>query len=371
MKRVAILGSTGSIGQSALLAIRSQALPLRVVSLAANSSTTALLRDGQAFGVEAVCLSEGTLEPDSRYATYSGPDGIRAMLATHEVDIVLNAISGFAGLRASLEIIEAGYDLALANKESIVCGGALLFDAAYKAQVAIIPVDSEHSALAALLAGQRKANVSELILTASGGPFLHRPAEEFSTITVADTLAHPTWQMGSKITVDSATLANKALEVIEASYLFGFKGEAIKVLIHPQSVVHSLIGTVDGAYYGQLSVPDMRLAITAALLDEPLHRIEPLDFSALTLEFFTPRWDVFPLLGLAYEILERSDSSAIAFNAADEVAVAAFLDTQISYLKMVEVVQRTVDRPWDGVPSTYEEILAVDQAARKRAEELI
>ncbi|HZJ87558.1 MAG TPA: 1-deoxy-D-xylulose-5-phosphate reductoisomerase, partial [Sphaerochaeta sp.] len=155
------------------------------------------------------------------------------------------------------------------------------------------------------------------------------------------------------------------------SYLFGFKGEAIKVLIHPQSVVHSLIGTVDGAYYGQLSVPDMRLAITAALLDEPLHRIEPLDFSALTLEFFTPRWDVFPLLGLAYEILERSDSSAIAFNAADEVAVAAFLDTQISYLKMVEVVQRTVDRPWDGVPSTYEEILAVDQAARKRAEELI
>ncbi len=284
---------------------------------------------------------------------------------------MLNAISGFAGLRASLATAKRGINLALANKESVVCGGSLLFETARAHSSRIIPVDSEHSAIAALLDGRERSQVESLILTASGGPFRLLQAEEFARITARDALAHPTWDMGRKITIDSATLANKALEVIEAAALFGFDSDHIEVVIHPQSIVHSMIRCHDGAVYAQLSKPDMSLAIVSALLDGPKAVVDRLDFSSLSLTFEAPDLVRFPLLSLAYDILRRNDLSAIAFNAADEVAVDAFLSDRIGYLEMIDVVRRTVEQEWDGAGDSLEEISDCDRRARNTAASLL
>ena len=366
MKRIAILGSSGSIGQTTLTAIRTHALPLSVVSLTSHTSVDRLIADGREFSAEALCSTGTPYE-----GLYHGFEGLVAMLDEHPVDIVLNAISGFAGLRASLAVLERGIDLALANKESVICGGALLFETARKNNCRIIPVDSEHSALASLLKGHKKEHVRSLILTASGGPFRTLESDRFAHLKAADALAHPTWQMGKKITIDSATLANKALEVIEASYLFGFSGDEIEVVVHPQSIIHSMIRTTDGAVYAQLSKPDMSLAIIGALLDGPEDIVDRLDFDALSLSFERPDLDRFPLLGLAFEILRRGDLSTIAFNAADEVAVAAFLEGTIPYPVMIDVVRRTVDHEWEGTNSSYQQIVEVDTRARHLAQSLL
>ncbi|HPZ15862.1 MAG TPA: 1-deoxy-D-xylulose-5-phosphate reductoisomerase [Sphaerochaeta sp.] len=366
MKRIAILGSSGSIGQTTLTAIRTHALPLSVVSLTSHTSVDRLIADGRACGAEALCSTGTPVE-----GLYHGFDGLVAMLDEHPVDIVLNAISGFAGLRASLAVLERGIDLALANKESVICGGALLFETARRHNCRIIPVDSEHSAIASLLRGHEREHVQSLILTASGGPFRTLESDRFAHLKAADALAHPTWQMGKKITIDSATLANKALEVIEASYLFGFSGDEIEVVVHPQSIVHSMIRTTDGAVYAQLSKPDMSLAIIGALLDGPEDIVDRLDFDALSLSFERPDLDRFPLLGLAFEILRRGDLSTIAFNAADEVAVAAFLEGTIPYPVMIDVVRRTVDHEWEGTITSYQQIVEVDTRARRLAKSLL
>jgi 1-deoxy-D-xylulose-5-phosphate reductoisomerase len=371
MKRLLILGSSGSIGQTALTAITTKRLPLRVVGLSSHTNESQLLKDAMSVGAEAVCLTGANLESREDLKTYCGRDGLLAMIAECEVDIVLNAISGFAGLAASLAVLEAGYDLALANKESVVCGAHLLFDCARTSGSKIIPVDSEHSALNALLKGQRREDVHSLILTASGGPFKNLKPSQFEQITASDALDHPTWQMGKKITIDSATLANKALEVIEASYLFDFPHDRIEVVVHPQSIIHSMIRTNDGALYAQLSRPDMSLAIVGALLEGPVDLVKPLNFAGLSLTFEEPKWDHFPLLGAAFDILRRNDSSAIAFNAADEVAVQAFLEGSLSYPRMIEVILTTLQERWDTKAEDWADVVAIDKEARRYAQGLL
>lgn len=366
MKRITILGSSGSIGQTTLTAIRRLSLPIKVVSLSSHTNIDRLRSDGRSFDAEALCSTGAEYE-----GLYHGFDGLEAMLDDHRPDIVLNAISGFAGLRASLATVERGIDLALANKESVVCGGSLLFKTARAHSSRIIPVDSEHSAIAALLAGHERSAVESLILTASGGPFRLLEAEQFARIKARDALAHPTWTMGQKITIDSATLANKALEVIEAAHLFGFDGEHIEVVIHPQSIVHSMIRTTDGAVYAQLGNPDMTLPIINALTDGSKNLVRRLDFSHLSLHFEAPDYQRFPLLGLAFSILERKGSAALAFNAADEVAVGAFLEGRISYPRLIEVVQKTVEHDWDAEIQDFQHILALDAQARDLARRFI
>ncbi|MGE4584070.1 MAG: 1-deoxy-D-xylulose-5-phosphate reductoisomerase [Sphaerochaeta sp.] len=371
MKRIIILGCSGSIGTTALQAIRSRQLPLKVVGLSSHTNSGALISLGMEFGVEAICLTSSKLQDVDGIRTYSLSSGLKQMLASLDADIVLNAIAGFQGLEASLAVLQSGFDLALANKESVVCAGSYLFDVAKHMKRSIIPVDSEHSALSALLEGRDRATLDSLIITASGGPFRTLEASRFSEITVEQALAHPTWNMGRKITIDSATLANKALEVIEASHLFGFDAEHIEVVIHPQSIVHSMVRTIDGAVYAQLGTPDMTLPIINALQPGFASLVRPLDFSSLTLQFEKPDFTRFPLLQLAFSILKRGGSSALAFNAADEVAVEAFLSHRISYVRMIEIVQRVLDGDWTAQITGFSRIIELDHQARVLARSML
>lgn len=362
MRRVVILGCTGSIGTTAIRAIVDKNLPITVVGLSAHSNENALISLARELSCHSVCLTGSRGKPHDNLHTF---DNLSDMLSSLDADIVLNGIAGFAGLEASLLSLGQGFDLALANKESIVCGGSYLFSHAKQHNAKIIAVDSEHSALAELVKHRAPEEIDSLILTGSGGPFRTLPKEQFAHITVEEALAHPTWKMGRKISVDSATLANKALEVIEASYLFGLPPEKIEVVIHPQSVVHSMIRHVDGAIYAQMGVPDMTLPIINALIEGGKALVRPLDFSSLSLTFEKPDYGRFPLLGLAFSILERKGSAALAFNAADEVAVHAFLDRKCTYLQMIRAIEKTLEKPWESAPSSFEETLALDAEARK------
>ncbi|HKL57095.1 MAG TPA: 1-deoxy-D-xylulose-5-phosphate reductoisomerase [Sphaerochaeta sp.] len=362
MKRVVILGCTGSIGSTAIRAIREGKLAVSVVGLSAHSNERELVALARELSCPSICLTGRVVGLYSNITTYTS---LSDMLSSLDADIVLNGIAGFAGLEASLLSIGQGFDLALANKESIVCGGSYLFALAKEHNAKIIAVDSEHSALAELVAHRDPREIEALILTGSGGPFRTLPQDQFAHITVEQALAHPTWRMGRKISVDSATLANKALEVIEASYLFGLGAEKIEVVIHPQSIVHSMIRTVDGAIYAQMGVPDMTLPIVNALDRGGKNLVRPLDFTNLSLTFEQPDYQSFPLLALAFSILERKGSAALAFNAADEVAVHAFLDRRCSYTQMIAAIEKTLERPWDREPSSFEETLALDAEARE------
>lgn len=367
MKRVAILGATGSIGRTALSVIRSRSdLNLQVVSLSSHNNIDELLRVSEEFHCEAICLTGQAVE-----TPYSGYDGLIAMLNEHPVDIVLNGIAGFDGLKASVATLQAGYDLALANKESVVCGGELLFAIAKKHNAAIIPVDSEHSAIYELLKGRERDEIESVILTASGGPFRTRDLSTFDSITVRDALAHPTWQMGKKISIDSATMANKALEVIEASFLFGFSPKQIEVVIHPQSIIHSMIRTRDGALYAQLGNPNMSLPIINALTGMSSNLVKPLSFDDLSLTFDRIDYKRFPLLECGYAALNDQGGYPLAFNAANEVAVHAFLEEEISYPKLIEVVQRTLEKDWSQTPTSVDEIIALDEQVRAFSKELL
>ena len=361
MKRVVILGCTGSIGTTAIEAIRDKKMAVSVVGLSAHSNESRLVELANELSCTSICLTGSRAKPHSHLNTFST---LSDMLSSLDADIVLNGIAGFAGLEASLLSLAQGFDLALANKESVVCGGSYLFDYANEHTSKIIAVDSEHSALAELLKGRHQNEVASLILTGSGGPFRTLPSDQFAHITVEEALAHPTWKMGKKISVDSATLANKALEVIEASYLFGLPAEKIEVVIHPQSIVHSMIRTVDGAVYAQMGIPDMTLPIVNALTENGQNLVRPLDFTNLSLTFEKPDYKRFPLLALAFSILQRKGSSALAFNAADEVAVHTFLDRSCSYPQMIRAIEKTLEKPWDRAPSSFEETLALDKEAR-------
>lgn len=362
MKRVVILGCTGSIGSTAIQAIRDKKLSICVVGLSSHSNEKALLELARELSCTSICLTGSKATSHSNIHTFTN---LSDMLATVDADIVLNGIAGFAGLEASLLSLGQGFDLALANKESIVCGGSYLFAYAKEHKSRIIAVDSEHSALAELLKTRSPQEIDSLILTGSGGPFRTLPKERFEHITVAQALEHPTWKMGKKISVDSATLANKALEVIEASYLFALPPEKIEVVIHPQSIVHSMIRTVDGAVYAQMGMPDMTLPIVNALVENAQGLVRPLDFTNLSLTFEKPDYQRFPLLALAFSILKRKGSSALAFNAADEVAVHTFLDGKCSYPQMIRAIEKTLEKPWEHAPSSFGETLALDREARE------
>ena len=358
MRKVIILGATGSIGNTALRAIKEKSLPLKVVGLVAFSSKDKLEALGQEFKAPTLLMEN------------QGKEVLFAFIKSLDAEIALNGIAGAFGLYATLCCLDCHLDVALANKESIVMGGDFLLSYAKKLNQRLIPVDSEHSALYHLITDYN--SVDKLIITASGGPFLNRL--DLTEVTVEEAINHPTWKMGKKISIDSATLANKGLEVIEAGFLFNFKASNIEVVVHRQSVVHSMILKKDGSIYAQLSPPDMTLPIISALSDnhfELSNIVKRLDFTNLDLTFTHYDPLQFPLLSLAFKVLEQKKGYPIAFNAADEVAVKAFIDGKLKFTQIAKVVEETVNHSFETTATSYEEIITIDSKARLIANELI
>ena len=369
-----ILGSTGSIGRSTIKVLREHPGRLEVSALAAYSNVDLLEQQYREFRPEFLCMVDEPAALDLRarlrgepVTILAGAEELVQLAALPKVDIVLNAVVGAAGLKASLQAIQAGKQLALANKESLVAGGPLLTEICRAVPPRILPVDSEHSAIwQALRAGHRE-EVRRIILTASGGPFRTLPIEKFEAISVEQALTHPTWKMGRKITVDSATLANKGLEVMEAVVLFGVEPRQIKVVIHPQSVVHSMVEFVDSSVVAQMSEPDMCLPIAYALFWP--ERVEQdsgtLDWTRTRqLTFEPPDDNRFPMLKLAYEAAEAGGTAPTVYNAANEVAVAAFLEQTVKFTEIVDIVKKTVETVKTVVHPQLEDILEADQQAR-------
>ena len=358
MRRVVILGATGSIGTTCLNYLRNSNPGFLLVGATAKRSREKLESIGKEFNCPVLLTSP--IETSS----------LSSFLLSTKPDIVLNAVSGADGLFASVTTIDCGIDLALSNKESVVMGGSWIFSYAEKKNVKIIPVDSEHSAIYNLLKGHE---AQSLVITASGGPFVDRM--DLENVTVSEALNHPTWKMGKKITIDSATLANKGLEVIEASFLFDMEAKDIEVTVHRQSIVHSLIRTKEGAVYAQLSPPDMTLPIVSALSDGKIELenvVRPLSFSDLRLTFEKPDKERFPLLQSAYRALEIGGAAPIAYNAADEVAVAAFMEERISFKDISRIVGSVIEMDCFKSPVfDYYSTMEMDRIARKEAEKLI
>jgi 1-deoxy-D-xylulose-5-phosphate reductoisomerase len=372
MKHLAILGSTGSIGQSALDVVRAHPERLRVVGLAGGSNAARFRDQAIEFTPKVIAMSsDAALQGvTSGYAAEQAGSGSAGMIAvaTHpDVDIVICASSGTAGLEAVLAAIEAGKTIALANKEVLVMAGSLVMAAARKHGVAILPVDSEHNAIHQCLHGRRSEEIRRVILTASGGPFRESSAASLEGVKPEDALRHPTWRMGRKITIDSATLMNKGLEVIEAHWLFDLPASQIDVVIHPQSVVHSMVELNDGSIIAQLGGADMKLPIQYACSyperwDAPVAR---LDLTAVgRLEFHSPDFQRFRCLRLAYRALEAGPSHAVVLNAANEVAVASYLDEKISFTSIPRLIEQALDAHTAAAVNTLDEVRGVDAWAR-------
>ncbi len=363
MPRVAVLGSTGSVGTQALEVIRGHRDRYEVVALAAGRNRDLLAAQAAEFDVP----------PDRARSCADDPDALAALAGLADVDVVLNAVVGFAGLPATIGALEAGKRLALANKESLIAGGPVVSAARRRGGGEIVPVDSEHSALYQALRAGARDEVGRLLLTASGGPFRGRTRSELEHVTVEDALKHPTWDMGAKITIDSSTLMNKGLEVIEAHELFDVDFDRIDVVVHPQSVVHGMVEFTDGAVIAQLSMPDMRLPIGLALgapdrLGEPFGAVDWATLGSLTFE--APDTEAFPALALAYAAGRAGGGAPAALSAANEVAVAAFLDRRIPWLAIADVLADALeDRP--GNVGDVADVLAVDRAARGRARRVV
>jgi len=369
MKKVIILGATGSIGTTCLYSIKEKNLPLEVVAISANTNVRKLETYGDQFNVRNLFIA--TNQPHCDCFNYY--NSLDELLDTVKCDIVLNGIAGFKGLEASVKVLERGIDLALANKESVVAGGSFIFEIAKKTGSSINPVDSEHSAIKALLDAHKKENVKSLIITASGGPFRTLEKSAFKNITVESALNHPTWKMGKKITIDSSTLANKALEVIEASYLFNFSEKNIEVVVHPQSIIHSMIRMNDGAIYSQMGTPNMSLPIIEGLLGvyNETNLVNPLSFDNLSLTFEKPDYDRFPLLKIAFDILKKGGSYPVAFNASNEVAVDAFLNKKISYLQLQDCVLSVMQNDFMNNCTSLNQTIEEDIRARALAKAYI
>jgi len=377
VKRVAILGSTGSIGQSALAVVDAHAGQLSVVALAAGENAALLAEQIARYRPRVAAVATEAARTElvlraGRGATTilpSGQDGLMAAATHPDVDIVLCASSGTASLEAALAAIEAGKVLALANKEVLVMAGALMIDAARRKGVALLPVDSEHNAIHQCLCGRDTRDVTRLILTASGGPFRALDRTALARVTPEDALRHPTWVMGRKIAIDSATLMNKGLEVIEARWLFDLPPHAIDVVVHPQSIVHSMVEFRDGSILAQLGVTDMRLPIQYAFSypERWAAPVPPLDLvRAGALEFSAPDRDRFPCLGLAYRALEHGGAWPTVLNAANEVAVDAFLTRRIGFCQIPEVIVRALEAADHGLgaPVSLSDVRAADRWAR-------
>ena len=381
MKRIAILGSTGSIGTSALAVVDAHADRLQVVGLAAGENAEGLGAQIARYRPRIAAMATGaaidrlkqTGSAEGVTIGGSGRDGLVAVASHPDVDLVLCASSGTEALEAVLAAIEQGKTIALANKEVLVMAGGIVTEAAARHGVAILPVDSEHNAIHQCLQGRARGDVKRLILTASGGPFRGRQASDLKAVSAADALKHPTWRMGRKITIDSATLMNKGLEVIEAHWLFGVGGSQIDVVVHPQSVVHAMIELTDGSIIAQLGVTDMRLPIQYAF-SYPERWTAPITALDLTragrLEFEAPDTEAFPCLRLAYRALEAERSLPVVLNAANEIAVALFLEGRLGFCDIARVIEGTMDAHRPAGVGTLAEVRNVDHWAREHARDI-
>ena len=375
MKRLVILGSTGSIGTQALEIVAASD-ELQVVGLAAGASWERLLAQAAEHGVGTVALGDPGAAETAAAAwdgkVLAGEEGIRELIAASDADLVLNGIVGAAGLGPTIVALGEGVDVALANKESLVVGGELVVQLSEATGAMITPVDSEHTALHQLIAGQPPGSVDRLIITASGGPFRGKSAADLEGVTVADALAHPTWAMGGKITIDSATLMNKGLELMEAHHLFGTPYEHIDVVVHPQSLVHGLVQLADRAMLAHIGPRDMKVAISyaihgAASVDLPLQPLDLVEVGELTFE--SVDLETFPALGLAREAAVAGGTAPCVLNAANEVAVHAFLDGRIGFAAIPEAIERVLAAMPATQPTHFEDLFAVDAEARRRTEE--
>ncbi|HVJ07954.1 MAG TPA: 1-deoxy-D-xylulose-5-phosphate reductoisomerase [Acidisarcina sp.] len=383
IKQVAILGSTGSIGRSTLSIIESYPDRFAVASLAAGRNVDTAFEQCVRWRPRVVSLATEALASDlagrlkaagvSGIEILHGTEGTVRVATLPEVDFVVSAIVGVAGLEATYAAVLAGKPIGLANKECMVAAGEILTRAARENKVPLLPIDSEHNAIHQCMRGGAKAEVRRIWLTASGGPFRTLPLSQFRQITVEQALKHPTWVMGQRITIDSATMLNKGLEIIEACRLFDLPPSAVKVTVHPQSTVHSLVEYVDGSILAQISVTDMRLPILYALsYPERIQSELTFDMAALGhLEFEPPDFERFPCLRLAYEAAETGGAHCIALNAADEVAVAAFLERRIPFMGIPRTIEAVLEATPESHPASIQEVLRLDQEARGKAASLL
>ena len=381
-RQIAILGSTGSIGTQALQVISEHSDLYEVYCLTANNRVELLAEQAHQFRPAAVVIANEQRYDELRRLTadlpdvkvYAGRQALDEIVEAGPIDMVLTAMVGFAGLSPTIHAIRAGKAIALANKETLVVAGELILQLAQQYHTPILPVDSEHSAIFQSLVGEDQNPIEKILLTASGGPFRLKSMDELATVTKADALRHPTWDMGAKITIDSASMMNKGFEVIEAKWLFGVDARQIQVLVHPQSIVHSAVQFHDGSVKAQLGVPDMRLPIQYAFSFPrrlPLSG-ERLDlFAAQKLEFFEPDMEKFRCLAMAYEALARGGNMPCIVNAANEVVNRAFLDDRCQFLQMGDVIAETMQRATFDPSPDYDTYVATDAEARHIAAELL
>ena len=380
-KNLAILGSTGSIGTQTLDVVRAYPERYSVYAICANRSIDKLVEQALEFHPEVVCIADESLyEPLKERLSaldckvWAGADSIAQMVTMPSIDVVVASMVGYAGLRPTIEAIKAGKTIALANKETLVVAGEIICDLAARYHTPILPVDSEHSAIFQSLVGEDRSEIEKILLTASGGPFRTFTLDQMKTVTAADALRHPNWDMGAKITIDSASMMNKGFEVIEAKWLFGVPVEKIQVLVHPQSIVHSAVQFTDGAIKAQLGAPDMRLPIQYALsFPERLASDFPrADLFALkNLTFEEPDMERFPNLRLAYEAMRRGGNMPCVLNAANEVVNLAFRQGRCGFLQMSDIINQTMAKATFIAKPTYDDYVDSDAAARRLAESLL
>ena len=373
-QKVLVLGCSGSIGKSTLAILKEFPERFCVVGLQVNTDEDFLLKSAEEFNCTRLCITGKTKsECANDKIKFFGKESLKSFIQNSDADIVVNGIAGSSGLMSSVYALQAGINLALANKETMVMAGKIVRKIASQTGAKILPVDSEHSAIFSLLNKCGTTSVKNLIITASGGPFRNYSVEQLKNVTLEEALSHPTWNMGPKITIDSSTLANKGLEVIEAYMLFDFPAENIKVTVHPQSLVHSMVQTTDGQIYAQISKPDMKHPILMALTwpEAVQNNIEKIDLNKLIeMQFMPPRLDAFPMLKFAFEVLEKKGSGTIVYNAANEVAVDYFRKGKIKYHQIPEIVEKVLKNDWSKECETIDEVLEVDEQARKIAEEI-
>ena len=379
-KRIAVLGSTGSIGKSVMDIVRMSSGRLEIAGLAAGRNTALLSKQIREFKPSMAAVMTEELAQDLRSSVPSdvdivyGKEGYKAIASMPEADLVVSSMVGAAGLIPTLAAIEAGKDVALANKETLVAAGALVMDLVREKGVNLLPIDSEHSAIFQCLQGYRDYQVNKIILTASGGPFRQKDSRQLQAITPEQAVAHPNWSMGAKISVDSSTLMNKGLEVIEARWLFSIPPERIQVAVHPQSIVHSMVEFVDGSIIAQLGMADMRVPISYALMWPERMKLDLPTLDILTcgpLTFEPPRMEEFPCLGLAFKALEMGGTAPTVLNAANEVAVEAFLQEKIPYLSIPRIISSVLQDIGGGAMENLDDVLRADALARLKAHVLI
>ena len=380
-KGIAILGSSGSIGTQALEVIEAHADKFVVEVLTVNRNSKLLIEQAKKFKPNAVVIADESKFKEVKDAlweddikVYAGSEALSQVVEMKEIDVVLTALVGYAGLKPTLAAINAGKSIALANKETLVVAGEIVTQLAREKGVNIYPVDSEHSAIFQCLAGEFHNKIEKIYLTASGGPFRGKTIDDLKSVTKAQALKHPNWEMGAKITIDSASLMNKGLEVIEAKWLFALETSQIDVIVHPQSIIHSIVQFEDGSMKAQMGLPDMKLPIQYAIaypnrIHSDFPRFNFMDYPNLTFE--QPDRETFKNLGLAFTALDRKGNTACVLNAANEVSVQAFLEDKIKFLDIAEINQQTMEKVDFVAKPSYEDYVQTDKMARIRAEELV